>query len=369
MRCELVTSFAQLEKLKYEWDRLWKMTSRQDVYSSFFWTKAIWKTYGHRRSICTPVVWMGNRIVAILPLAVENKIVRFLGSPHADVHEFLIEPGVSKDVVANALRTLEASTIPWRKCVFDNIPDESDTHAALDALQSPWSKRLLLSAVGVCPFLELQSIPQVTAMQFCRKRHLRQLQNRLHRDGELVFRMIDDPEEVLRHLPAFFDQHISRWAQEGIVSKFTQQEPCAFAGALVEELGAAKMLRFAVLELDQRVIAYHFGMWANGRSYYYKPSFDLRLRNRSPGQVLLGFLIENSIRLGDRFFDLGLGNEPYKQRFSNRISLVRTLEIERNTLRALVRRNLNRAKSMVRESPCWSQMVGPVKQWARRFIW
>jgi CelD/BcsL family acetyltransferase involved in cellulose biosynthesis len=48
------------------------------------------------------------------------------------------------------------------------------------------------------------------------------------------------------------------------------------------------------------------------------------LAKRSPGEVLLRQLILAAVDEGATTFDFGLGEEPFKARFANRVEQVRT---------------------------------------------
>ena len=121
------------------------------------------------------------------------------------------------------------------------------------------------------------------------------------------------------HLPAFFRQHIRRQHVAARESAYSNLEPAAFCQALVDRLDPASELRFSVLELDGRPVAYHLGFQINGKYFYYKPTFDIDLWDHSPGQILLYELLRTAGEVDVREFDFCQGGEPYKYRFANLI--------------------------------------------------
>ena len=64
-------------------------------------------------------------------------------------------------------------------------------------------------------------------------------------------------------------------------------------------------------------LAFHFGFEYRRRFIWYKPAFDVRFAARSPGEVLLKFLLDDAIGKGLEEFDFTVGSEAFKYRFSN----------------------------------------------------
>ena len=104
----------------------------------------------------------------------------------------------------------------------------------------------------------------------------------MRRLGSLRFYHLEDRGEIRRHLPRFFDQHILRRALAGGRSHFLVAENRLFYEHLIDGLDPSRELRFGVLELDGRPLAYHLGFEVNGRFTWYKPSFDVDYWDLSP---------------------------------------------------------------------------------------
>src|SRR5262249_22618932 len=151
------------------------------------------------------------------------------------------------------------------------------------------------------------------------KESLRRHHKKLSKLGEVRLRHLEDPEEVERHLPAFFRLHVARRALAGDRSLFCRDEPRAFYRALVRELDARDALRFAVLEVDGRPVAYHLGFECGGKFIWYKPAFDVAYWDYSPGEVLIKALLEYVADHELEEFDFTTGDEAFKGRFANRV--------------------------------------------------
>jgi CelD/BcsL family acetyltransferase involved in cellulose biosynthesis len=66
-------------------------------------------------------------------------------------------------------------------------------------------------------------------------------------------------------------------------------------------------------------LAFHFGFEYRRGFIWYKPTFDIQFASRSPGEVLIKFLLEDAIKKNLEEFDFTVGSESFKYRFANRI--------------------------------------------------
>jgi hypothetical protein len=66
-------------------------------------------------------------------------------------------------------------------------------------------------------------------------------------------------------------------------------------------------------------IAFHLGFEYGARFIWYKPAFSALHAKRSPGEVLLKFLLEDAVARGLAEFDFTVGNDTFKYRFANRV--------------------------------------------------
>ena len=76
-------------------------------------------------------------------------------------------------------------------------------------------------------------------------------------------------------------------------------------------------LQFSIVEFNGEPIAFHFGFDYCGCVTWYKPSFDMRFAEHSPGLLLTRQLIEDGLRRSRRELDFTIGDEAFKGRFSS----------------------------------------------------
>ena len=83
-----------------------------------------------------------------------------------------------------------------------------------------------------------------------------------------------------------------------------------------------------LLKLDNNVISYHLGFVCDSTFYYYKPTYDIKYHNYSPGKIHISKLIEFSIKTKLKTFDFLLGNEKYKENWISDIKYTKSYYIK-----------------------------------------
>ena len=348
MECELITDFGRLESIAREWNDLWMASPQSEVFQNFNWLRAAWKTFGKQLSLFTPVVYRGSEIIGILPLTLKDGTLQFLGSPLSDYNDVICADECVTEVMSAAFNALLRSQQHWKACVMDNVAAHSRLARHLPQLQAPLRRHFCTSFR--CPCSTILMSPE-HAKELVRKQSLRRHENVLRRLGRVDFRHIEDRETIKRNLGTFYHQHIGRRAVVGDASHFLDERTRRMFEMLVEELDPRNMLRFGVLTLDDRPVAYHFGFEANGKFVFYQPAFDIDYWKSSPGEVLLRqlFLYAQESKLSE--FDLTRGGETYKDRFATHVRENLTLHFNHDSgLRRQIQVGIQRADGGMRKT-------------------
>jgi CelD/BcsL family acetyltransferase involved in cellulose biosynthesis len=364
LRCELLTDFAQLEDLSDHWERLWH-SSQSGIFQKFDWVRAFWKTFGSGLSLCSLVVRNGGTVVGILPLANDGKTIQFLAE--GDYNDVLCEehnaPAVLNITIRELLKMLGYSA----SCLLRNLSSDSRIVRHFLSLPPGLRENLALTFAYPCPAIVAGSDPDVF-LRAARKQSLCRHEKKLRREGRLKFRHIESRLEIHQHLPRFFQQQIARRALLGQHSHFQSPRERAFYSTLVDQLNPCRDLRFSVLELEGRPVAYHFGFQLQEKFIWYQTSFDVNLWQCSPGEVLVRNLLQYAHRAGLREFDFTVGGESYKHRFANVTRNNFELYAERQSLglatrsrrvRVLVRGGGRRIRERLKQYP---QLYGLTKK-------
>ncbi|NDJ17015.1 GNAT family N-acetyltransferase [Myxacorys almedinensis] len=122
-----------------------------------------------------------------------------------------------------------------------------------------------------------------------------------------------------------------------------------------QELAKKNLLLVSSLSAGDQLIAVHLGLFAEGRLYFWIPSYDANFSNYSPGRLLLEMLIEESFNQQHTEFDFMIGGESYKWHYATHSRLISELGSRPLSLRAsLAARNFKHSvkrslKSILRE--------------------
>jgi CelD/BcsL family acetyltransferase involved in cellulose biosynthesis len=317
LRTEILTDFAELARLAPHWDRLWQADPRTSLFGGFTWSRVAWEAFGETRRLCTVVVWEGDQIKAILPLAVESGTLGFIGSPQSDYNDLLCTADGGPEVLDAALGALQASPMAFCRGVLENVPADSRLMTLLPAVGPRVRRGLHATEAAMCRSIDL-SIGADAVDQLLGSKRFSKLEKRLKRLGEVSFRHLEDRSEAKAHLDGLYRQHIARRALIGGQSDCRDPRFRRFYELIIETFDPAGPLRFSVLEIAGRAVAYHFGFEFDGAFLYYKPTFDIDYWDYSLGDVLLGRLLDYFRQRGLRRFDFTIGDEAYKNRFTNR---------------------------------------------------
>jgi CelD/BcsL family acetyltransferase involved in cellulose biosynthesis len=256
----------------------------------------------------------------------------------------------------------------WDRCILENLPENSNIFGQLNQLAPRLQSRLHLKNGGICPGIAIPVNSAQVLRPLIEKKKWRAYERRLSKLGTLTFRHIEERNEIRQQLPDFFRQHIARRALEEDKSLFCHNEWREFYYRLVDEFDPRTELRFSVLEIDQKPIAYHFGFESRHKFIFYKPTFDIDYWQYSPGQVLIKKLLEYSGTRGLTKFDFTLGADEYKDRLSNYVNQNYTLELFPSRASAAAAKLRHRLAQEIRKHPIAVEKLKKLRGYIRGYF-
>jgi len=359
-RCEVVTDFPRLEQLWPQWERLWASDPRAEVFQTPEWTRAWWQAFGSNYSLCTIVVFAGDEVEGILPLVRGGNHLQFLGTPEADYADIICQEHRAAEVLTFALKTLLESVHGWDECSFQHLSRHARFVQHYGDL--PRSLRANLRCVpnDRQQTIILRGQREAVFKSLLGKHHTKRLQNKLRKAGDLRFRYLESEQEAQRYLPDFFRHHIRRHAALGRQSSCASPEFCQFIQSLIYELTPTGRVRFGVLELDGKPLAWDLGFQVNGKFLLYQHTFDLDAWHYTPGEVLLWNELKYARDHVSREFDFGRGDELYKDRFANYSRETFSMFLVPPGVRGLWRGGIRTAQALIQPA------LGKVKEIVKR---
>ena len=141
---------------------------------------------------------------------------------------------------------------------------------------------------------------------------------------------LTEPEQIGVSLESIVSAQISRFLASNRVSPLVGPERRTFLRQLSDLLSHSGWLKISQLEIDGRPVAWNYGFRFGGSWFWYLPTFQMEYEHVSPGSCLLRLMVEEGARDASlRWLDLGLGDEPYKERFANNTRETRYVQLSR----------------------------------------
>lgn len=302
-----------------EWDALLRAGDTDELFLTWTWQRTWWETFGRGELLLLLAVREGSP-VALAPLFADCGMVYFVGAGGSDYLDFIGD--VSDPEILDELLCAARDKAPdFAGFVFHHVLDGSRTGPFLASAADRLGLRCFSSDRLDAPIIAFDGETDVVTAAAGKKSLVRH-ERSLAREDSLELRLLTDPSHIETSLDELFEQHERRWAATPYPSLFLDERWRHFFRRIGREGADAGWLRFTRLEWGGRPIALHFGFHRCGSYFWFKPSFDVTLARRSPGEVLLRRLLLSAADEGATRFDFGIGQEAFKMRFANRVRAI-----------------------------------------------
>jgi CelD/BcsL family acetyltransferase involved in cellulose biosynthesis len=313
---EEVTELSALERLRPEWEALWRAVPDATPFQSPAWLIAWWRHVGEG-ALLVLALRAAGRLVGLFPFyrytQPEGGGRRLfpLGIATTDYLDALLLPeAVPAQGVVGRHLALRAEAEAWEW-------PQLRAGSPLLALPAPagWSEEI--AAADPCPCLTLPDSLDALPARVSAKtlRDLRAVRRRADQAGALRWETeaggIEAPFDALLRL------HAARWATRGEGGVLADPAVQAMHREALPGLHRAGLLRFHALRLDGEIVAVLYALVdPPGRSarrlYLYLSGFNPALERLSPGMLLVGRAVEAAIAEGLAVADFLRGRERYK---------------------------------------------------------
>jgi CelD/BcsL family acetyltransferase involved in cellulose biosynthesis len=146
------------------------------------------------------------------------------------------------------------------------------------------------------------------------RQQLRRRERALLRDHDLRYRLSEDPDRLDEDLTLLMELHRSRWAG-GDSAAFTPVRE-AFHRDFARRALERGWLRLWLAESGGKAVAAWYGFRYGGSEIYYQAGRDPAWNRTAVGMVLLAHRIREAFGDGVEQYCFGVGDEPYKSRFT-----------------------------------------------------
>jgi CelD/BcsL family acetyltransferase involved in cellulose biosynthesis len=331
-----LTQFDEIQEA--QWNDLLSKNEVNEIFLTYQWVHSWWTCCAANRELFLLIAIKADQVVSIAPLMLSFKrlgvfrysVLEFIGCRQSDYCDFIVPTEHKRDVLDAMFDFLETQSHLWDAIFLNKIPEHSSTISYLRRLKAAYPLYQVKDDLShLCPTLLIQNDPEF--VQSClKKKSLKRSFNYFDKNGTLEHKTAQSPAEVYAELESLFQQHIDRWLVAGSRSIFHDERIRAFYRCLVDSLMPEGWLKFSTIRFNGEPIAYHFGFEYNGKFIWYKPTFNIDYSRKSPGQVLIKYLLEDCIQSGMSELDFTVGDEFFKRRFANEIRKNFKIEIWSN---------------------------------------
>jgi CelD/BcsL family acetyltransferase involved in cellulose biosynthesis len=314
------------DTLAGEWNDLLRHSATNTLFLTREWQKTWWRELGDGDLRVITLRGDDGALLGIAPLffspgptsGLDGVDVTFVGCKEvADYLDFIVARGHAAECYQALVDYLGSAGCPaWDHISLCNIPETSPTLSALVDLAHRCGWRTETKFEDVCPIIPLPAtFDEYLAMLDGKER--RELQRKLRRAGrDAVVTWTTDAAKLDADMDDFIRLMVASMPTK---SNFMTPRMERFFHAIAHAMFDAGWLQLSFLEIDERRAATYLNYVYDDTVLVYNSGLDpQRFAQLSPGQVLLGRLIEQAIGEKRRAFDFLQGNEDYKYKFGGK---------------------------------------------------
>ena len=326
MNKNILEDFKDFEFYREQWEKLLEGLPADSPFLTFEWLSIWWKHYQADKKLMGMVFKEGSEILGIIPLMIYRETLKFyplrkisfVGRGYSDRADLII--GKDKGKVVDALIEFFSDDFRnWDIIHLEQIPEKSDS---LDMLRHCARKRGLLFECWektICPYITLnqEQARNMEKRDVPFRKEIRKQVRRLQDMGKVSFSrsIFHKNIEALIDTAASVDRKSHKF-EEG-KTMFTNPVTREYLRDIAEIFTRRKWLDFATLELDDVPIAYEYHFRYKERIFAYTGSYDQTYASFGPGTGIMYRLVQDSIDLGLREYDLLQGGHEYKWRWTD----------------------------------------------------
>lgn len=371
MHVKVLNEIPEDPDLSETWNTLVLAMENPEVFFTYQWALAASRGFQQQLStrlfLIYDLIHDNDQLVGIAALAVDPRSPRaafFLTSSTADYCDVVSTPENRKAVVLALLE--EIRKLGLSDLVLANVPANSATLRELPGVAGSQRFYVTSRAAYNCGVVQLGDeeergeLLRTLANKGREKRALKKLTTL----GAVKVIHLTEPEQIGASLESIVSAQISRFLASDRVSPLVGSERRTFLRYLSDLLSHSGWLKISQLEIDGRPVAWNYGFRFGGSWFWYLPTFQMEYEHVSPGSCLLRLLVEEGARDASlQWLDLGLGDEPYKERFANNSRQTRYVHLSRG----LSRHVMSMARELLSSTAARFPQIGDKLRDARTF--
>ena len=325
-----INDLQALEAYRADWNRLFAQTPDASFFQTFDWIELYWHYFGDEQELRVLVVHVAEQVVGIVPLCVRTQWhklgrIRTLGYPLEGWGNSFgplgSEPGVTMALAMNHLahtpRDWDRLQLDWvtdtaasrdntARCLsMVGLPAESTCSNTSSLIEFPADWNTYLASRPAKTRQELRRLvrraDQQPLVQYIRYRPASQVEG----GGEPRWDLFEMCLQVA-------EQSWQSGSTDGnTLCHDRYREFYRATHAAAARLG---MLDLNLLLVEGKPVAFNYNYHTNGQVTGLRMGYDPDSPINGMGLTLLALSMRDSCQRGDVLYDLGFGNQPFKQR-------------------------------------------------------
>jgi CelD/BcsL family acetyltransferase involved in cellulose biosynthesis len=323
----IIDTAAEFGAMQYEWEALHEEAAAASVFNSWLWQYRWWELYGADQPLRLLVAVQAGAIVGILPLyirvasAAKARVreLRAIGTG-SDTHPDDLGPVISCDASeAAVMKALCESALRmpgWDVLLLTDQLMPSPFPGLLAQIARCAGIATLTGASEKIRYIALPSEWRAFLASLKRERRAR-LQNarrKLLASHSARFFIWTDPVNLDRAVDKLVELHRKRWGLSS--DSFATPEYVEVHRRIMKACLERGWLRLYCLEVDGEIAAMSYCYRFRNRVFLMQSGYDPALSRFKPGNVLLGYALEDAVAQGHEVFDFLRGEHRYKQELS-----------------------------------------------------
>jgi CelD/BcsL family acetyltransferase involved in cellulose biosynthesis len=345
----LVETLDEFAALEPAFDKLLIESESPHPHLSFTWLYLWYKHFGAGQDLFLLVAEEGSGdrkdVVGIAPLMiyrertvnglVDYRTVRLIGHDFTDRNDFIVRARQREAIIEALADSLFARRARWDRLVLRHLNDASPTFKPLCRALGRKGCRVEMAALATCPWIDVEGSfddyfktrgRNLTGDVGRRWRRLRDAG--IEPELQILSRLDEGLLDEIRVIDRARTE-----ATAGRQSVFLDERKRGFVAELVERLNESGAWRIYVFRHQGVLLSYYICYDCAGTLHFWVTSYNIDYEQYSLGKVLLKSVVEDCFRQGFQHFDFMIGDEEYKRRWTDRMSINHVLTVTPNSLK------------------------------------
>jgi CelD/BcsL family acetyltransferase involved in cellulose biosynthesis len=337
VRC--IDNLDQFVAIEREWNSLIERSPVDPVFLSHAWLRTWWECFAPDQKFRIILVWEGPKLVGAAPLV--NRFGRSYGIPlrrlesvynyHTPRFDFPIA-GRRPEVCQKIWNELSRAEGPWDAVVLAQVPEESPTLAAFEALASADGWRGGQWPAKPSPVIPLDCDYETVMKRLSGKEryNLRKRYGRLCEMGRVELEVIRTRDRVREVMADVIRIEASAWKGRNGTAIESDAAVSEFYTRFAERAAERGWLRIFFLRLDDQRIALNYALMKDRVLYAVKIGYDPAYHQCSPGHLLLQQVLQLACSERCTQYDFLGSDDDWKYVWTQQVRQHRWLFLYRN---------------------------------------